>query len=173
LNRIKNMLFIIILLGFCNSVAAEEYTNYLGASLGQSSINLSGYDQAFFYKLYAGTRKKHYGFEGSYNRLAKFDLSGNNSGSVSASGIEAAGIIFLPTTNNLELFVKLGFISWSATGKINGGFVPQNNGNDLTYSVGAQYEVADKIKLRAEYQWFRDVIGGDLTSVSTGISYRF
>jgi len=155
---------------FITNVKADDY---LGIALGQSSITLDGYDQGFFYKAYGGIRKKYYGFEGSYNRLATFDITGNNSGSVSVSGIEAAGITFLPITNKLELFFKVGFFAWSATGKINGGFVPKNKGTDLSYSLGEDYNVAEKITLRAEYQWFSGVLGDDITSVSTGLSYRF
>ncbi len=167
--HISLILFLVQISGF----AAAESDTYLGSAIGQSSINVEGYDQGFFYKLYGGMRKKYYGFEASYNRLARFDISGNNTGSVSVSGIEASGITFLPILNNIELFIKVGFFSWSATGRINGGFIPKNKGNDLTYSAGAQYNVAQKVKLRAEYQRFKGVLGDDITSVSTGVSFRF
>ncbi len=150
-------------------VSADDY---VGVAFGQSSIGLTGYDKGFFYKAYGGVRNKYYGFEGTYNRLAQFDISGNNTGSVSVSGIEATGITFLPITNNLEIFLKIGFYSWSATGRVNGGFIPQNKGTDLSYSFGANYNVAEKITLRAEYQWFKGVLGDDISSIATGFSYR-
>jgi len=173
LKSLQLILVNIMLLSITHSVFAEEAKDYVGIALGQSTITLDGYDQGFFYKAYGGFRSQYIGFEGSYNRLANFDITGANNGSVSASGIEAAAISFLPVSQNLELFVKLGFFSWSATGKINGGFIPKNKGTDLTYSFGAQYDVAEKVTLRAEYQWFKDVLGGDISSVSTGISFKF
>lgn len=170
MKSIKFILITVLLFGHLNGIAADDY---LGFAMGKSTIARDGYDQGFFYKVYAGIRTKYYGFEGSYNRLAKFDIAGGTSGSVSASGIEASGITFLPISNNLELFMKVGFLSWSATGRINGGFVPKNKGTDLTYSAGAQYNVAEKVVLRTEYQRFKNVVGGDITSVSAGFSYRF
>ena len=141
--------------------------------MGQSSIDRVGYDEGFFYKLYGGIRKKYYGFEGSYNRLAKFEVTGNNSGTIYSSGITGTGMIFIPLTDNFELFIKAGFLSWSATGEFNGAPLSNNKGTDLTYGGGMQYAITSKTTLRIEYVRFKDVVGGELTSVSTGFSYIF
>ena len=168
----KKIYYIFILLftcGYTNAVFAEDY---IGFTLGQSSINLDNYDNGFFYKIYGGIRSEYFGFEGSYIRLARFDLSGSNTGSISSSGIEGSGIIFLPLTTNFEFILKAGVFSWSASGEINGGLIPKNKGTDVAYAIGAQYSISEKFKLRAEYQQFNNVLGGKVTSPSLGLYYR-
>jgi len=159
-----------LLLTACvNTVSAEDY---IGATLGESSIDLDGYDPGFFYKAYGGIRSKYYGFEGAYMRLARFDLIEGNTGSISSSGIEVSGVLFLPLSSNLELFLKAGVFSWSASGDFNGGLIPQNKGTDVTYGGGFQYSITENIAVRAEYQQFKDVLGGEVTSPSLGIKYK-
>lgn len=152
-----------------NSASADDY---IGASVGQSEIDLTGYDYGFFYKIYGGVRKKYYGFEGNYTRLARFDITGANTGSVNASGIGVSVISFLPLTSNFEVFIKVGFFSWSATGRINGSLLSKNQGTNSSYAFGAQYNATENVTLRAEYQRFKGVLGDNISSISTGISYR-
>ncbi len=168
MNKIKYIL-IILSIAYADAVSAEDY---IGITLGQSSIDLEGYEPGFFYKAYGGIRGKYYAFEGAYMRLARFDLSGQNTGSISASGIEGSGVLFLPLTSNLEILLKVGVFSWSASGDFNGGRVPKNKGTDTTLGVGAQYTITGNFSLRLEYQQFKGVLGGEVTSSSLGIKYR-
>jgi len=170
LKNTKILLFTLLLFG-CVTVSYAD--DYVGAALGKSEIDLENYDFGFFYKLYGGIRSKYYGFEGSYNRLAKFEVAGANGGSISTSGMEGALIIFIPFTDNFEIFTKVGVFIWSATGLINGSPISENKGNDLTYGAGIQYGITENSILRIEYQVFEEVIGGEITSASMGYAYRF
>jgi len=169
LKSTKFILILFLLLSYLNNVSAGEY---LGISMGQSSIDLEGYDPGFFYKIYGGIRNKYLGFEGSYNRLARFDISGKDNGSVSASGIAGSVIAFLPVISNFELFAKLGIFSWSATGEINTKPPINNKGTDITYAFGMQYNVSKKLTVRTEYQVYKDVLSGEVTSMTVGLGFR-
>jgi hypothetical protein len=165
------MKYILILfsIGFTNVALAEDY---IGITLGQSSIDLEGYHEGFFYKAYGGIRSKYYGFEGAYMRLARFDITGQNTGSIGTSGIEGSGILFLPLSSNLEFLIKAGIFSWSASGDYNGGLIPQNKGTDITYGIAAQYTITENFSLRIEYQQFKNVLNGEVTTPSFGIKYK-
>jgi len=169
---LKKFNYILILLLTCGYTPAVLAEDYIGFTVGQSSIDIDGYDDGLFYKVYGGIRSKYFGFEGSYIRLARFDLSGSNTGSISSSGIEGSAMVFLPLTTNFEFILKAGVFSWSASGDINGGLIPKNKNTDVTYGIGAQYSISEKLKLRAEYQQFNSVLDGKVTSPSLGLYYR-
>jgi len=88
-----------------------------------------------------------------------------------AFGLAALGI--LPVSEQLELFGKLGFVNGESDADvIIGGsrFTVGDSGTELTFGLGAVYNVAPRFGIRAEWENIDDA---DISMLSVGIQYRF
>jgi hypothetical protein len=83
------------------------------------------------------------------------------------TGFELVGVASFPIANKLSLFGKLGFLMWEA--EFPGG---SRDGTDLTFGFGVQYDLTNKLGLRAAWQRY-DVDDSDADLFSIGAIYRF
>lgn len=156
------------------AVAADNGI-YLGASVGQSSLQIDdfSYDaSATGYKVIAGWRFLDWlAVEGNYVDFGSGDdrVSGTKI-ETEADGISLSAVGFLPV-GPVDLFARVGAVDWSADlsspGIGNGG----DDGTDLTYGIGAQFRVWS-LSIRAEYEMF-DVSDADLDMISVGVTWTF
>jgi len=73
-----------------------------------------------------------------------------------------------PVGNNLSIIGKIGFAMWDA----DAGIFGSNDGTDLTYGLGVQYDLNPKLAIRGQWQRYDiDDSNGDLFSI--GLIYRF
>ncbi|MFK5947365.1 MAG: outer membrane beta-barrel protein [Methylococcales bacterium] len=144
---------------------ASPPAHYMGFSIGSADDDvLSESDTGF--KYYAGlTLNKNLGFELSY-----VDLGQYLDGTLEQYGIAFQVVGYLPVSTNFNLIGKAGIFSWTVDDDT---FYAYNDGNDLTYGLGVQYDFDNRISIRGEWEQFSDVAGGDVSLVSAGLLYAF
>ncbi len=155
---------------------------YLGASIGQSGVDIdeavsTGGDDfsadATGFKVIAGWRFLDWlSIEGNYVDLGSGDdtVDGDRV-EVDASGLSLSAVGFLPI-GPVDLFARVGAISWDADFEVEDFGKVSDDGTDLTYGVGAQFRVWG-LSVRAEYEQFDidDVDTVDL--ISLGVTWTF
>ncbi len=164
-------------LGFGASSMAADNGIYLGASVGQSNMeidNLSNVSAADFkgddvaYKLIAGIRPLDWlAVEASYVNFGepKDTVLGNRL-KADGDGISAFAVGFL-AAGPVDLFAKVGLLTWDS--KIAG---LKQDGTDLAYGVGAQLRLLG-LSVRAEYEVFDLDDVDKLNMLSLGLTYTF
>jgi OOP family OmpA-OmpF porin len=105
----------------------------------------------------------------------------------SVSGVSLSGIAGYPVLPQAKVFGRLGAYIWDSSADIKGnaflaaltntiGAVPTgDNGVDLTFGLGATYQLVEHVKVRADWERFQD-LGKDSIDVdlfSGGIQYDF
>lgn len=167
---------VVLLLASSTAWAGSDSGAYLGASLGSSSIDVSGGgvsydDNDMGFKVFGG-----YNFglvplvdvaiEGSYVDFGTAEGAGTET---SVTGLDAFGLVGL-SMGPMSLFGKLGAIYWDGEASGTGGSA-DDSGTNPAYGIGLQFQLFS-IALRAEYELFAldDV---DIGFVSAGVSYTF
>lgn len=142
---------------------------YVGGGLG------SGHDVALdqdssAYKLFFGYNFTPYlGLEVAYVNLGNdyTDLFGIDF-TQDGAAFELVGN--LPLGPTVDLFGKIGIFSWTVSGNY---YYAYDTGTDNTYGMGISFLVAPRLRLRAEYERFTDIAGGDVDLISASLSYHF
>jgi OOP family OmpA-OmpF porin len=169
---------------------AQAQGFYLGGSIGQAQIDgfcdsepgftvTSCDDKDTGWKLFLGYRvNRNLAVEGSYmnggeygGTVSSIFGTGSVKTDVTAWGIAALGI--LPLNEQFELFGKLGFVSGESDADvIIGGtrVTVGDSGTELTYGLGAVFNVTRNFGIRAEWE---NVDDAEISMLSIGIQYRF
>ena len=156
------------------AVAADNGI-YLGASVGQSGLEIDDFDydaSATGYKVIAGWRFLDWlAVEGNYVDFGSGDdrVAGTKI-ETEADGFSLSAVGFLPV-GPVDLFARVGAVDWSADISSPGIGSGGDDGTDLTYGVGAQFRVWS-LSIRAEYEMF-DVSDADLDMISVGVTWTF
>jgi opacity protein-like surface antigen len=170
-----------LLLTLCGgSAIAADNGFYLGASLGQSNVQLEeqslkfdGTDTA--YKIIAGFRPLDWlGVEMNYVDFGNPDDSiGNATIKSDGNGVSAFAIGFL-AVGPVDLFVKGGLINWDAT--IKSPSLPalsvDDSGTDFAYGAGVQFRFLS-LSVRGEYEVFDIGSLDDANLLSVGVTWTF
>lgn len=156
------------------AVAADNGI-YLGASVGQSGLEIDDFDydaSATGYKIIAGWRFLDWlAVEGNYVDFGSGDdrVAGSKI-ETEADGISLSAVGFLPV-GPVDLFARVGAVDWSADISSPGIGSGSDDGTDLTYGIGAQVRVWS-LSIRAEYEMF-DISDADLDMISLGVTWTF
>jgi len=156
------------------AVAADNGI-YLGASVGQSGLEVDDFDydaSATGYKIIAGWRFLDWlAVEGNYIDFGSGDdrVEGTKI-ETEADGISLSAVGFLPV-GPVDLFARVGAVDWSADLSSPGLGSGSDDGTDLTYGIGAQFRVWS-LSIRAEYEMF-DISDADLDMISLGVTWTF
>ena len=152
---------------------------YLGASVGQSSVQFDDSDLDFDasatgFKVIAGWRFLDWlAVEGNYVDLGSGDdrVLGENVKS-DVNGVSLSAVGFLPV-GPVDLFARVGAINWNADLEAPGlGISGSDDGTDFAYGVGAQFRVWS-LSVRGEYERF-DISNADTVDlISIGVTWTF
>ena len=156
---------------------------YLGASLGQSSVqfddNIGGQKLNFDasatgFKAIAGWRFLDWvAVEANYVDLGSGDdnVQGQRIES-DVNGVALSAVGFVPI-GPVDLFARVGAVNWNADRDApNLGVSSSEDGTDLTYGVGAQFRVWS-LSIRGEYEVF-DISNADTVDMfSIGVTWTF
>ncbi len=166
------------LLLLAGAAAAADNGIYIGGSIGQANVEVED-DVADFdsddtgFKVIAGIRPLDFlGFEVNYVDLGNpnEDVGGADI-EVDATGIDAFAVGFLPLPL-VDLFAKVGVISWDSSISVDGVDLVDDSGEDLAYGVGAQARFGS-IAVRAEYEIFDIEDTDDVNLLSLGVTWTF
>jgi OOP family OmpA-OmpF porin len=166
---------------------------YVGASVGQSKarhVDCAGFDscdsKAAAFGILGGYQiSRNFAAELGYHDFGKVTFSAPGvSGNIKANAAELVGLGAYPFANRFSVYGKLGAyraeskISPSLAAALGSGSLKDRN-TDLTFGLGAQYDVAREAGVRAEWQRYKSV-GGDDTGgkhdievISIGLIWRF
>ena len=115
-------------------------------------------------KIFGGSNSsEQFGYE-----IAFVDLGEYVSGIVSQSGLALDLVGYHPVSETVDIFGKFGLFLWTIEV---GSF--SDSGTDLTYGFGVNFGLTDQVSLRAEWENFSDISGGDVSLVSAGLTFNF
>ncbi len=157
---------------FAASVMAQP-VGHVGLSGGQSSVDLSGYDNPSSYKLFAGVSFSTYGsLDLAYANLGKFRRSGVSDTYLDLDGFELTAMGSYPLSKRISLFARAGYYSWNLDNVLSGtkiGF----DGTDFTLGAGMRFSISNDVSLHLEYQKYNDIEGSDYDNLSAGFDFGF
>lgn len=132
--------------------AQDQRAPYVGGSLG---IN----DGESAWRLFGGYRAhRNAAIEFGYADLGEMNIGGN---AVNSDAWELSALGILPFGERVSAYGRLGFYR----GEARGGGITETN-TDLTFGLGAQYDVNRNIGVRLEWQRYSDFGGGAFGAVS-------
>lgn len=163
------------------SALAAEPGFYAGAGVGKASIevdaiDLDADDTAF--KVFGGYNiNDYFAVEAAYFDAGKpDDRFGIGSIEVALSGLNVSALGRLPVNDLFCVFAKLGFASYDGevTGRIGNRTVSRQDttDEDVTYGVGAAFNIGTSFEVRGEYEAF-DISGGSFDLLSVSGVYKF
>lgn len=162
-SKIRTLWFAVILTGFPFLACAQDQGGFIGASIGTADDEVLNEDESGF-KLFGGYRFTR----NIAGEIAFVDLGSYFGGFLDQYGLAFDVMVILPVADNFEFFAKAGLFSWTVETPF-----ADDDGTDLMYGLGAQFNVNRNIGLRIEYEEFTDVSGGDVSLISAGVSYHF
>ncbi|MHB1992437.1 OmpA family protein [Metallibacterium scheffleri] len=183
---------------------------YIGANVGQSratidnqrisngllqsgfvTTSMSDRDRNTGFKFFGGYQfNRYFALEGGYFDLGKFGFTsmtlpaGSLNGNIRLRGLDFDVVGFLPITERLSAFGRVGLIyaqardDFSGTGAVNVRIpYPRKNATNYKFGVGLQYALTQSLGMRLEAERYRidDAVGnkGDIDLLSVGLIYRF
>lgn len=159
------------------SVLASDSTGWFAdVSVGQSDVDVSGYDEDTSYKIGAGYMFNDNWSAGiEYVDLGEFDITVPGvTGSADVDGFNFYGRFSFPVNDSFNLFAKAGLFAWdgSASASGPGGSASLNgDGTDLSLGLGAEYKLNNSVSLKVEYERFDS--DDDVDTITGGIAFRF
>lgn len=152
------------------AVAQQQDTGwYVGGMIGQSDLDI---DKDTAWKASIGYQiNRTFSAEVGYTNLG--EVSGNVLGvpvEAEANAWEVIGIGKLPIGNQLSAYGLLGIAMVKAEAR-SGGVTADDDSTELTFGVGAQYDISRN--LGARLQWQRYGADEDIDVISVGVVFKF
>ena len=160
-----------------SSSASAQTGGYIGFGAGQADDKvLNETDQGF--KIYGGWQFSPYlAVEIAYIDLGSYKVPGNSYGATfDQYGFTAQFVGLLPLgESGVSLFGKAGMNLWSIDRYNNSYYYSSadDSGTDLAVGAGVQIDFHRHMGLRAEWERFYDVAGGDVDLITASFFYRF
>jgi len=178
-------------IGMAQSMSGPDSGWYIGGSVGQSKAKdvcsgvsgpgVSCEDTDTAYRIFGGYQiNKHFAVELGYYQLGEATASGTFRATIESKAWDLVAVGILPIGDKFSVYGKLGmYMADTDFSTNNPAFSNESKSNtDLTYGIGVGYDFTKNFGIRAEYQVFKDVGGGDIGTadvdvMSIGIVYRF
>jgi OOP family OmpA-OmpF porin len=167
---------------------------YIGGSLGQSKANdfcdgtsgsgVSCDDKDTAWKVFAGYQfHPNVAIELGYSDLGKAKASGGGAEiSDEASAWDLTAVGSWPLANKFSVYGRLGFYHSEVTSNASvsgfGSASEDKSTTDLTFGIGARYDITRNLGVRAEWQRYNDMkdafdTKSNVDVLSIGVLYRF
>lgn len=170
----------------CSAISSALYADplknledswYVGGAVGLSRLNpkTTGlYDVTdnggLSAKVYAGVDiSNHWGIEAFWSKLGESEVRGSNGddASVDYSALGVNALYHIPLNNSpIKPFAKLGIARINTDSK-NPAVHTQENNFSLLMGLGAEYELNNQLRLRAEYDYFSK----DINQLTVGLNW--
>jgi OmpA-OmpF porin, OOP family len=180
-------------LAFTGPSFAQDGAFYVGGSIGQTDVkdgctglNVPGVscdDEDTSWKIFGGYQfNRNFALELGYVDLGEVKASGpGGTATIEATAFELVGVGMLPLANNFSLYGKIGLYRAETEVSVNTFLLvasEDESNTDLTFGIGAQFDVSKQFAIRAEWQRYQDVGGGDIGEsdvdvISVGALFRF
>jgi OOP family OmpA-OmpF porin len=171
---------------------AQDVGWYVGATLGQSEAGdtcsgvagsgVSCDDKDTAWRILGGYQfNRNFAVELGYTDLGEVSASGPGGNvSVESTAFEVVAVGMMPIADKFSIYGKLGMYRAETDADVSvAGFSSASESNtDLTFGVGVRYDFARNLGVRAEYQKYSDVGGGnigedDVDVISVGVIWKF
>ena len=140
---------------------------YVGGAIGNADDDELDDDDSGT-KLLGGYQFNEYlGVEGAFVDLGDFDIP-LSTDTLSQEGVTIQAVGRYPLGDHFSVFGKAGFFRWDVETS-----TADDDGTDNTFGFGGEYRLNDNWALRAEWERFSDVSGGDIDMISFGATYSF
>ena len=167
---------------------------YVGGTLGQSKANdacsgvggagVSCDEKDNAWRILGGYRlNKHFALEAGYHELGEASASGPGGNvKIESKAFEFVAVGILPIADKFSLYGKAGLYRGDTDASGNtvlfGPVSESETNTDLTFGVGVQFDFTPNLGLRAEWQRYQDMGGGeigqaDVDVMSIGLVFRF
>jgi OOP family OmpA-OmpF porin len=168
--QIKGLSLLVLLTTFSHAGMAADSSFYIGAGTGASSVSVSGFDDSTPVKIFGGFNfNSYFGVELGYVDFGKYQANG---GSNSVDAMQMALVGYLPLGKDFSFMGKVGFYSWNI--EASPCFFNCTGSGDSGYaSLGIQYMFIKNFGMRAEYEFYSDAGGADLSAVTASLLGRF
>ena len=159
-------------LSITTSSAAEPY---IGFSFGQASVDdfcdgipsdVSCDDSDSAFKIFGGYKlNKNFAFEASYIDFGQaVATDGFDTLTFEPTGFNFSLLGLIPVSNTVDFFGKVGLLFWDAKIAASSGTSYRSrddDGTDLNFGAGVNFNASEQFSLRAEFQRFNNI--GDET----------
>jgi len=161
-------------LSFATHVCAQDVGPYLSASVGQSDVDLPGFDEGTSFSLGLGySVNKNFAVEAYYIDFGESEDNIAPVWTLSADALAFAVVGKLPFNEMVSAYAKLGFFAWDAELEEAGfGQIASDDGADLTYGLGVLLNVTEKFACFAQSQNY-ELDDVDIDNISLGIQFGF
>lgn len=166
-----------------SSVYANELEGvYVGGGIGKTSGGLSA-ERDMAFKVFGGIKlNEQLAVEAQYINFGEGKTTSKgvdlftrkiveNTSKVTNTSFGASGVYIYPVQDKIDALVKIGLHFWDRKDDSTSlsSFVG-DAGVSLFYTAGVNYEVAENISLRGEYEIYG---GNSLSVISGGVVYKF
>jgi len=176
-------------MAFAAPAAAQDQGWYAGLHLGQSNAKdacdgiggggVSCDDEDTAWRILGGYQfNKNLAAEFGYSDLGEASASGpGGSASIESTAWELVAVGSWPFTPNFSAYGKLGMYRGETDASAPGVSESESN-TDLTYGLGVRWDFTKNLGVRAEYQIYKDMGGGnigesDVDVISVGVIWKF
>jgi OmpA-OmpF porin, OOP family len=176
-------------MAFAGPALAQDTGFYAGLSLGQSTADdactgvsgpgISCDDKDTAWKIFGGFQfNRHFALEFGYTDLGEVSASAPGVNvSIESSAFELVAVGMLPIADKFSIYGKLGMYRGETDASAPGQSISESN-TDLTFGVGVRFDLTKNLGVRAEWQKYTDVGGGDIGTadvdvISIGVLFRF
>jgi OOP family OmpA-OmpF porin len=168
-------------MAFVGPAFAQDQGWYAGLTFGQSKAKdaCEGVpdcdDKDTAWRILGGYQfNKNLAVELGYTDLGEASATG---ASIEATAWEVVAVGSWPFTPQFSAYGKVGMYRGEVDASAPGISLSESN-TDLTYGIGVRWDFAKNLGLRAEYQIYSDVGGGDIGEsdaevISVGVIWRF
>ena len=176
-------------LAFTVPAAAQDAGFYAGLSLGQSKADdactgvsgpgVSCDDKDTAWKILGGYQfNRNFAVELGYTDLGEVSATdGVDTVSIESTAFELVALGMMPIADKFSVYGKIGVYRGETDASAPGISISESN-TDLTFGIGVRYDFTRNLGVRAEWQKYTDVGGGDIGEadvdvISVGVIWRF
>ena len=171
----------VMLFAVAGTAAAQ---GYIGLGAGLTTMDLcddlfavgatSCDDEDTGLKLFGGYKfNPNFAVEGAWIDLGEVSASaGGGTVTAEVDGIQVAAVGMIPINPQFGVFGKVGLFLWDGTISATGLGSVSDDGNDIMFGAGVNWNIGQKLGLRAEWERF-DIDGDDIDFLSVGVQFNF